>query len=61
MGIVLIIQLIIKAVAVKINMTSAVFTLLTGDINRISLFEGVFPLTEPFTDDKIAALYQKPL
>ena len=41
-------------------MTTVVFTLPTGDIHRISLFEGVFPLTETLADDKIAALYQKP-
>jgi hypothetical protein len=51
MGIVLIIQLIIKAV----------FTILAGNINSISQFGGVFSLTETLADDKIAALYRKPL
>jgi hypothetical protein len=42
-------------------MVCAVFTVLTGNINLISQFEGVFPLTEVLADDKIAALYRKPL
>lgn len=61
MGIVLIIVLIIGTVAVKINTTITVFIVLTTDNDRISLFEGVFTLTEALADDKIAALYRKPL